>query len=83
MATSAQISLYPLKDDYLPPIDAVIEVFREHDVHMEVGAMSTVLHGETAAVFGALQAAYRHTAEAGHFILVVTLTNACPVPEAE
>ena len=82
MATSAQISLYPLKDDYIPPIKAVIRIFRDHDLHVDVGAMSTVISGETDEVFQALQAAYQRAAEDGHFILVVTLTNACPVPDA-
>jgi len=80
MIISAQISIYPLRQDRLSPaIQAVSESLSEHGLQSHVGPMSTVVTGETAAVFGALQEAFARAAAIGHVVMTVTVSNACPV----
>lgn len=80
MVSSVQISVYPLRQDRLTPaIEAVRERLEGASLRPEVGAMSTVVAGEDEAIFDALQEAFRRAAEAGHVVMAVTLSNACPI----
>jgi len=77
---AAQVSLYPLRQDSLSPaIDKALEIFQAHGLDVEVGAMSSLVTGDDEAVFAALQEAFRWTAEQGHVVMVVTVSNACPL----
>jgi tRNA-Thr(GGU) m(6)t(6)A37 methyltransferase TsaA len=77
----AQVSLYPLRQQTLSPaIDEALQIFRAHALDVEPGAMSTLISGDDVAVFAALQEALRHVAEQGQVVMVVTFSNACPVP---
>jgi uncharacterized protein YqgV (UPF0045/DUF77 family) len=79
---TAQVSLYPLRQASLSPaIDEALQIFRGHGLGVEPGAMSTLIAGDDAAIFAALQEAFRCAAEQGQVVMVVTLSNACPVPE--
>ncbi len=79
---AAQVSLYPLRQASLSPaIGQALQIFREHGLGVEPGAMSTLITGNDATVFAALQEAFRRVAEQGQVVMVVTLSNACPVPE--
>jgi len=78
---AAQVSLYPLGQTSLSPaIDAALRIFREHGLDVQPGAMSTVLAGDDTAVFAALEEAFRRVAEQGQVVMIVTFSNACPVP---
>ncbi|MEJ2555755.1 MAG: tRNA (N6-threonylcarbamoyladenosine(37)-N6)-methyltransferase TrmO [Anaerolineae bacterium] len=78
---AAQVSLYPLRQQTLSPaIDEALQIFRAHALDVELGAMSTLISGDDVAVFAALQEALRYIAEQGQVVMVVTLSNACPVP---
>jgi uncharacterized protein YqgV (UPF0045/DUF77 family) len=82
MGIAAQVSLYPLRQASLSPaIDEALQIFRGHGLCVEPGAMSTLITGDDAAVFTALQEAFRCAAEQGQVVMVVTFSNACPVPE--
>jgi ubiquinone/menaquinone biosynthesis C-methylase UbiE/uncharacterized protein YqgV (UPF0045/DUF77 family) len=80
MVLSAQISLYPLRQERLSP---VIEQLRERlaatGLQPVVGPMSTVVTGEADALFAALRDAFLQAAAAGHVVMTVTVSNACPV----
>jgi uncharacterized protein YqgV (UPF0045/DUF77 family) len=79
---SAQVSLYPLRQESLSPaIDEALEVFRAYGLDVELGSMSTVITGDDAAVFAALQEALHRAAEQGHVVMTATFSNACPVPQ--
>jgi hypothetical protein len=41
--------------------------------------MSTIVTGETATVFYALEAAFVEAGALGHVVMTVTISNACPV----
>jgi len=78
---SAQVSLYPLgQDDLSPSIDAAVGQFERSGIECRTGSMSTVLWGDDEKVFPALIAAFREAASRGHAVMVITVSNACPLP---
>ena len=80
---TVQVSLYPLKQVSIgPTVRDVVRVFRESGLRMRPGEMSTLVWGEAQTVFAALQTAFQRAAERGETVMVVTLSNACPTPEA-
>ncbi|MFQ6059512.1 MAG: YkoF family thiamine/hydroxymethylpyrimidine-binding protein, partial [Anaerolineae bacterium] len=57
---AAQVSLYPLRQQSLSPaINEALRIFREHGLDVQPGVMSTVITGDDADVFAALQEAFR------------------------
>jgi uncharacterized protein YqgV (UPF0045/DUF77 family) len=80
MIASAQISIYPLRQDRLgPAIEAVRASLAGHGLRPEIGPMSTIVVGEDAAVFAALGEAFAKAAETGEVVMTFTVSNACPV----
>ena len=79
---SAQISIYPLRQDRLgPAIEAVRAALVAHGLSASVGPMSTTVVGEDTAIFAALADAFAKAAEAGQVVMTTTVSNACPVPD--
>lgn len=77
---SAQVSLYPLGQGSLSPaIEEALRIFRDRGLEVQPGTMSTIVVGDDQSVFLALQEAFGHVAEQGHLVMVVTVSNACPV----
>jgi uncharacterized protein YqgV (UPF0045/DUF77 family) len=80
MMISAQIAVYPLRQDRLTPaITAVGAALEAAGLRPEVGRMSTMVTGEAATVFGALSEAFARAGALGHVVMTVTVSNACPV----
>jgi uncharacterized protein YqgV (UPF0045/DUF77 family) len=78
---SAQISIYPLRQDRLgPAIEAVRTTLTGRGLTADVGPMSTIVIGEDAAIFAALGEAFAKAAELGEVVMTVTVSNACPIP---
>jgi uncharacterized protein YqgV (UPF0045/DUF77 family) len=78
---SAQVSLYPLRQEHLgPAIAAVVDRLRVAGLAVWEGPMSTVVAGELDTVWAGLRDAFAAAAARGETVLVVTLSNACPVP---
>ena len=82
---TAQVSLYPLKQESLSPaIDSALDIFRRQDLDVNPGPMSTLISGDIADIFKALQLAFEKTAqEGGDLVMSVTLSNACPAIETK
>lgn len=81
---SAQVSLYPLgKEDLSPAIDEALRVFGQYGLEVIPGSMSTLISGDDEAIFSSLQTALRRASEQGRVVMVVTFSNACPVPGSE
>lgn len=79
MRVSAQISVYPLRQEHLgPTIEAVALTLESGGLDPEVGNMSTVVSGDADKIFAALREAFERAADAGDVTMVVTLSNACP-----
>ena len=80
---TAQVSLYPLRQVSIgPAIREAVRAFRRHGVETRTGEMSTLVWGEGQAVFAALEEAFRRAAQRGDVVMTVTVSNACPMPEA-
>jgi uncharacterized protein YqgV (UPF0045/DUF77 family) len=81
MIASAQISIYPLRQERLgPAVAAVSAALKAHGLVPAVGAMSTLVVGEDAAIFAALKEAFARAAATGAVVMTVTVSNACPLP---
>ena len=73
MRITAEISLYPLQDDFIPEIQAFIASIREApDLEVTVNQMSTQLRGELDPVMAALRDALASSFEAGRPQVLVT-----------
>jgi len=83
LVVSAQISVYPLRQERLSPaVEAVRQALEDRGLQPQVGPMSTVVTGEAAAIFAALQEAFARAAATGQVVMTVTVSNACPVRES-
>jgi len=81
---SAQVSLYPLsQEDLAPAIEALLSVLQEYGLDAEVGSMSTQTWGDDETLFAALREGFAAAAEHGPAVMVVTLSNACPLPSPQ
>ena len=80
---SAQVSLYPLRQAHVSPvIEQALHVFQAHGLAVRPGDMSTLVTGDDEAVFISLKELFEQAAQAGDIVMVVTLSNACPRPQA-
>jgi uncharacterized protein YqgV (UPF0045/DUF77 family) len=77
MKTSAQISVYPLRQEHLAPAESVRKTLEEHGLTPQVGSMSTIVTGESGDVFAALAKAV----SSGQVVMTITISNACPVAD--
>ena len=81
MISSAQISIYPLRQEHLgPAVEIVRETLEAHGLQAQVGPMSTIVTGESGIVFAALAEAFDKAARTGEVVMTFTVSNACPVP---
>jgi uncharacterized protein YqgV (UPF0045/DUF77 family) len=84
MVIGAQVSLYPLgQADLLPGIQDVWEELEKAGLPQTPGPMSTLVHGEDEAILAALRAGFERATQHGPAVMVITLTNACPLPPEE
>jgi len=69
---TAEISLYPLQDDYIPVIQAFIAAAREHEkLTIVTNAMSTQICGDYDRVFALVSAALKDSySQFGRQVLV-------------
>jgi uncharacterized protein YqgV (UPF0045/DUF77 family) len=82
MTASAQIAIYPLRQQRLTPaVEAVRQALREHGLEARPGPMSTYVVGEDEAIFAALKDAFTRASAIGHVVMTVTVSNACPIPD--
>jgi uncharacterized protein YqgV (UPF0045/DUF77 family) len=80
MVLSAQISLYPLRQERLSPaIEQLRERLAAGGLQPAVGPMSTLVTGEAEPLFAALRDGFLQAATTGHVVMTVTVSNACPV----
>lgn len=64
MKVAVDISLYPLQEDLIPPIQDVIERLKSHDgLYVDTNAMSTQIRGEYDDVMAVLTGELKTTFE--------------------
>lgn len=64
MRVSADISLYPLQEDLIPPIKDVIARLKSHDnLYVDTNSMSTQIRGEYDDVMAVLTSELKTTFE--------------------
>lgn len=80
LRVSAQVSLYPLRQEHLTSaVEEALNEFRRQGLEVQPGAMSTQVAGEEERVFSALRKAFGHACQRGEVVMVVTLSNDCPM----
>ena len=80
MFLTAQLSLYPLRRQHLSQdIDESLQILKEHGLEVTPGTMSSLAEGDDEALLGAIKEIFRKGAGRGDLVMVVTLSNACPV----
>jgi uncharacterized protein YqgV (UPF0045/DUF77 family) len=73
MDIAVEISMYPLTEHYLEPIQRFIDTLRANErLHMVTNTMSTQVLGEFDEVWTALREAMRASLEAGPRAVFVT-----------
>jgi tRNA-Thr(GGU) m(6)t(6)A37 methyltransferase TsaA len=78
---TGQIALYALRQPSLSSvIEASMRIFRKHGLDVQLGPMSTLVSGDSSAVFRALRSAFEASANQAETVMVATLSNACPMP---
>jgi uncharacterized protein YqgV (UPF0045/DUF77 family) len=80
---SAEISIYPLRRRSIGKvIEGALNALRSYDVEVNTGSMSTDIVGEEIEVFSALRAGFLAARAAGDAVMVMTVSNACPLDAA-
>ncbi len=77
----ASVAVYPLQADTSAGVERAISALQQAGVECEVGSMHTQILGSSEAVFAALQVAFNGAAELGPTVMIVTVSNACPLPD--
>ena len=80
MISSAQVSMYPLRQEHIgPAIETVRVAFEARGLRPEIGPMSTHVVGEDDLIFAALEEAFAKAADVGEVVMTITVSNACPI----
>jgi uncharacterized protein YqgV (UPF0045/DUF77 family) len=84
MHLSAQISIYPLRQTHIgPAVERVHRALAQHGLEPAVGSMSTLVEGESHALFDAIRQAFEDASAGGDVTMVITVSNACPMPAGD
>ena len=77
MKTSAEISYYPLNQEYVPPIREFIERINTYDgLTVRTNGMSTQIFGEYDVLMNALTSEIRQSFNHPHSVFVMKIINA-------
>ena len=79
MKVQAEISLYPLRcSDLTEPIRQFVKLLETDKLKVEIGPMSTLVTGDSQAVFENLKKAFERLAEKYKVVMTAKISNACP-----
>lgn len=80
MIIQAEISLYPLGEGSLARrIEGFVSFLESAGLKPQTGRMSTLVVGESDELFRALQQAFEADAAQGATVMLVKVSNACPL----
>lgn len=77
MFVSAEISYYPLSEDFTAPIDRFIKLVNDSGLQVEPGPMSTVLTGEFETLMALLTSTMAKLMNDYPSVFTIKLSNAC------
>jgi uncharacterized protein YqgV (UPF0045/DUF77 family) len=82
MFVEVQFSIYPLKEINISPvIEKAVNIIKNSGLPVEVGSMSSITYGDSVKIFKAFQKVYDEISANSHVVLIMNLSNACPVPD--
>jgi uncharacterized protein YqgV (UPF0045/DUF77 family) len=82
MNIQAEISLYPLRKPNLAElIDRFLQHLRRRKLEVKIGTMSSHISGECKDLFSALGIAFEEAANEGEIVILIKVSNACPLSE--
>ena len=77
MKTSVDISYYPLKEEYVPPIRNFIDRLNTYkNLIVKTNGMSTQVFGEYSDIMSALTKEIREAFELRHSVFIIKIVNA-------
>jgi uncharacterized protein YqgV (UPF0045/DUF77 family) len=79
MFISAEISYYPLTEDYLNPVNELIDMLNESGLKIEPGKMSTLITGSYFDVFKLIENSLYVLFEKYPSVFTLKISNSCPV----
>jgi len=84
MKIQVELSLYPLRTEELAPsIEAFLRTVAQKGISIDPGPMSTVVSGESRAVFRAISKGLEKVAKGDEIVLIAKFSNACPLSQKE
>ena len=84
MKIQAELSLYPLKTKELAPsIESFLRAIARKGISVDPGPMSTIVTGESRAVFRAISKGFEKVAKGDEIVLIAKVSNACPLNRKE
>jgi len=80
MYLEADVSLYPLAEEYLQhPVHDFIELIEKQGCSVENGPTSSIVKGESEQLFEALRKGYEQAALKSGCVLIIKICNVCPL----
>lgn len=77
MIVSVDISYYPLKEEFIPPIKGFIQKLNDStEIEVETNGMSTQVFGEYDVVMKAITQEIKNTFSLPHSIFILKIINA-------
>ena len=84
MKIQVELSLYPLKTkEIAPSIESFLRALAWKGISIDPGSMSTVVAGESRAVFQAIAKGFEKVAKRDEIVLIAKVSNACPLDRKE
>jgi uncharacterized protein YqgV (UPF0045/DUF77 family) len=66
------------QNELTKPIRQFVELLENNKLKTQIGAMSTLVTGDSQVIFGSLQEGFELLAEECDLVMVVKISNACP-----
>lgn len=79
MTVTAEISYYPLSDDYVKPVNDFIEQLADDKITVEIGRMSSLITGDYTELMKRLTNAMGELMNNYPSVFNIKLSNACAV----
>jgi uncharacterized protein YqgV (UPF0045/DUF77 family) len=77
MNISVDISYYPLKEEFIPPIKSFIDRLNRYEgLRVQTDGMSTQVFGDYDLVFDTLKTEIRNAFEVSHSVFIMKVINA-------